>query len=71
VPIIGFDNSKWFLHGFQMAEYTLKNARVTALHARWVTEALESGPAKPLKMADLNAAFTRGTKRAAARKAAK
>jgi len=54
-----------------MAEYTLKNTRTTALHAKWVMEALESGPAKPLKMIDLDAAFARGTKRAAARKATK
>jgi len=51
--------------------FDAEDARTTALHARWVMEALESGPAKPLKPTDLDAAFARGTKRAAARKAAK
>jgi hypothetical protein len=51
--------------------FDAEDARTSALHARWVMEALESGAAKPLKMADLDAAFARGTKRAAARKAGK
>jgi hypothetical protein len=46
-----------------------EDARVTALHARWVAEALESGPPKPLKSRDLDAAFERGKQRAARRKA--
>jgi hypothetical protein len=49
--------------------FDAEEARTTALHARWVLEALESGPAKPLKVADLDAAFQRGVKRAKARKA--
>lgn len=51
--------------------FDAEDARVSALHAKWVMEALESGAAKPLKMTDLDAAFRRGTKRAVARKAAK
>ena len=51
--------------------FDAEDARVSALHAKWVMEALESGAAKPLKMTDLDAAFGRGTKRAVARKAAK
>jgi hypothetical protein len=51
--------------------FDAEDVPTTALHARWVMEALESGPTKPLKMTDLDAAFARGTKRAAARKAAK
>jgi len=49
--------------------FDAEEARTTALHARWVLEALESGPARPLKAADLDAAFQRGVKRAKARKA--
>jgi hypothetical protein len=44
-------------------------ARVSALHAKWVMEALASGPAKPFKAKELDAAFSAGLKRAAARKA--
>jgi Arc-like DNA binding dprotein len=44
-----------------------EEARVTALHAKWVMEALESGPAKPLKIKDLDAAFAAGVERASAR----
>ena len=51
--------------------FDAEDARTSALHAKWVMEALASGATKPLKMADLDAAFARGTKRAAARKAAK
>jgi hypothetical protein len=51
--------------------FDAEDARTSALHAKWVLEALESGPAKPLKLADLDAAVARGRKRAAARKAAK
>lgn len=46
-------------------------ARTSALHAKWVLEALESGPAKPLKAKDLDTAFATGLKRAAKRKAGK
>ena len=51
--------------------FDAEDARTSALHAKWVMEALASGAAKPLKMADLDAAFARGTKRATARKVAK
>jgi hypothetical protein len=51
--------------------FDAEDARTSALHAKWVLEALASGPAKPLKLADLDAAVARGRKRAAARKAAK
>lgn len=45
-----------------------EDARLTALHARWVAEALESGPTTPLKSGDLDAAFARGKQRARRRK---
>ncbi len=48
--------------------FDAEDARASALHARWVMEALASGAAKPLKMSELDAAFARGTKRAAARR---
>jgi hypothetical protein len=48
--------------------FDAEDARTTALHAKWVMEALASGATKPLKMQELDAAFTRGTKRAAARR---
>jgi len=48
--------------------FDAEDARTTALHAKWVMEALESGATKPLKMQELDAAFARGTKRAAARR---
>jgi hypothetical protein len=40
------------------------DARVSALHAKWVLEALQSGPAQVLKMKDLDAAFACGVSRA-------
>jgi hypothetical protein len=46
-----------------------EEARLTALHARWVVEALESGPAKPLTTAAIDTALNRGVKRAQSRKA--
>lgn len=45
-----------------------EDARTTALHARWVMEALQSGPAKPLRIAEMDAAFARGLGRAKARR---
>jgi hypothetical protein len=51
--------------------FDAEDARTSALHARWVMEALESGPAKPVKMQDLDAAFARGISRAKARKVGK
>ena len=44
-----------------------EDARMTALHAKWVMEALASGPAKPLRAADMDAAFQTGVRRARAR----
>ncbi|MDR3378070.1 MAG: hypothetical protein P4M10_05245 [Verrucomicrobiae bacterium] len=37
---------------------------VPALHAKWVLEALQSGPAQVLKMKDMDAAFACGVSRA-------
>ena len=51
--------------------FDAEDAKMSALHAKWVLEALESGPAKPLKVADLDAAFARGLKRATERKGGK
>jgi hypothetical protein len=50
--------------------FDAEEARVTALHAQWVMEALESGLAKPFKTKDLEAAFAAGLKRATTRKVA-
>jgi Arc-like DNA binding domain len=44
--------------------------KLTAVHARWVHEALSSGDAKPLSDSQLDTAFDRGSKRARDRKAA-
>jgi hypothetical protein len=41
-----------------------EDMRTRALHARWVMEALASGPAKRLKARDLDAAFQKGVDRA-------
>jgi hypothetical protein len=51
--------------------FDAEDVRATALHAKWVMEALASGAAKPLKMSALDAAFARGVSRAKARKAGK
>jgi len=48
--------------------FDAEDIRTTALHAKWVMEALASGPATPLKAADMDAAFERGVSRARARK---
>jgi hypothetical protein len=48
--------------------FDAEDARTTALHARWIHEALASGDAKPLKMTQLDAAFKRGAARARTRK---
>ena len=48
-----------------------EEARLTAIHARWVAEALESGPARPLNLTELDNAVKRGVKRAQSRKAEK
>jgi hypothetical protein len=39
--------------------------------ALWVREALSSGPAKPLELSEMDAAFERGAERAKARQAGK
>jgi hypothetical protein len=46
------------------------DARMTSLHAKWVYEALNSGDARPLSDAEIDAAINRGMKRAKARKQA-
>lgn len=50
--------------------FNADDARMTALHAKWVHEALNSGPARPLTDADIDAAIDRGVKRARMRKRA-
>ena len=50
--------------------FDAEDARATALHAKWVMEALSSGPAKPLKMADMDAAFAKGLRQAKIRRTA-
>jgi hypothetical protein len=44
------------------------DTRLTALHAKWIYDALNSGEAAPLKDAEIDAAFDRGLKRAKNRK---
>ena len=44
------------------------DAKMSAVHAKWIYEALNSGEASPLTDADLDAAFDRGLKHAKARK---
>ncbi|HTB84391.1 MAG TPA: Arc family DNA-binding protein [Candidatus Sulfotelmatobacter sp.] len=48
-----------------------EDTRLTALHAQWVMEAMESGPAKPLKATDMDAAFAKGISKAKSRKTGK
>jgi hypothetical protein len=48
-----------------------EDVRTTAIHAKWVMEALESGAAKPLRAADLDAAFQKGVRRAKTRRPGK
>ena len=52
-----------------MPKHTRKNIPkdISARHAKWVMEALASGPAKRLKTRDLDAAFQKGVGRARAR----
>jgi hypothetical protein len=45
--------------------FDAEDAKVSALHAKWVLEALASGPAKPFKAADMDAAFEKAVKREA------
>jgi hypothetical protein len=51
--------------------FDAEDARMTALHARWVMEALQSGPAQPLRAPDMDAAFEKGIRRAKARRKGK
>jgi plasmid stability protein len=51
--------------------FDAEDAKMTALHARWVHEALISGTSTPLKPAELDRAFARGIARAKNRKTAK
>lgn len=44
--------------------FDAEDARLTAIHARWVAEALESGPTRPLDWKELDAAIARGRGRA-------
>ena len=48
--------------------FDAQDARMTAVHARWVQEALASGEAAPLRRGELDAAFERGLTKAKARK---
>ena len=50
--------------------FDAQDARMSAIHARWVHESLASGDSTPLKARDLDAAFDRGIARAKSRKAA-
>lgn len=47
-----------------------QDARLTALHARWIQEALAGGQAEPLRKSELDAAFERGLGKARKSKAA-
>jgi len=51
--------------------FDAEEARMSALHARWVHEALASGNPTPLKAAEIDRAFARGIARAKTRKSAK
>ena len=44
--------------------FDAEDAKMTALHARWVHEALASGDATPLRPAELDRAFAQGVARA-------
>ena len=51
--------------------FDAEEAKMSALHARWVHEALASGDPTPLKTEELDQAFARGIARAKSRKSAK
>ena len=57
------------LHRLQRS-FDADDARLSAVHAKWVLAALESGPPQPLKMAEMDAAFERGIGRAKTRRTA-
>jgi hypothetical protein len=48
--------------------FDAEEARVSALHAKWVMEAFESGPPKALTTKNLDDAFAAGLRKAAKRK---
>jgi hypothetical protein len=48
-----------------------EDARLSALHAKWVMAALTSGPARPLRAKAMDAAFQKGVRRAKARRSGK
>ena len=51
--------------------FDAEDAKMSAVHARWVHEALSRGPSTPLKAAELDQSFARGIARAKNRKTAK
>ncbi len=51
--------------------FDAEDAKMSALHARWLHEALASGEPTPLKSQEVDAAFERGLARAKARKQSK
>ena len=51
--------------------FDAEEAKMSALHARWVHEALARGDSTPLKPHELDQAFARGIARAKSRKAPK
>jgi len=50
--------------------FDAEDSRMSALHAKWVMEAMQSGPLQPLKMHDMDAAFDRGISKARNRRKA-
>ena len=48
--------------------FDAQEARLSALHARWVHEALAGGDLTPLRPSEVDAAFERGLAKAKARK---
>jgi plasmid stability protein len=51
--------------------FDAEEAKMSALHARWVHEALASGDATPIKPGEVDQAFASGVARAKARKSVK
>ena len=51
--------------------FDAEDAKMSAVHARWVHEALTSGRSTPLKPGELDQAFAKGIAQARARKSAK
>ena len=52
----------------ECGSFDADDARMTALHVRWMMDAIQSGPTQPLRMADMDAAFENGIRRAKARR---